>query len=200
MAHDYLLKEYELCFEQLRFYDKRQESILQYLFSLASAATTAEFAVYKFLHSATVDFFWFLSFLSGVVFVSTLLLTMSLVQNRLYFIYIARQLNAIRGYLMRVEAGGFHDNQLYTSTNFPALKPFSIHTFQLVGASLISSLFTGLTAYAIRSALGLSRCIALGIVISIIALVAELTIGMGYLVKCGSRTADEAVHRASVKK
>jgi hypothetical protein len=31
MEHEYLLKEYELCFEQLRFYDTRHESLLKYM-------------------------------------------------------------------------------------------------------------------------------------------------------------------------
>jgi len=34
-----------------------------------------------------------------------------MLQNRLYFVYIARQINAIRGYMMATEAGEFHNNQ-----------------------------------------------------------------------------------------
>ena len=45
MAHEYLLKEYELCFEQLRFYDQRQESLLKYAITLTSAIATAQFAI-----------------------------------------------------------------------------------------------------------------------------------------------------------
>jgi hypothetical protein len=129
MAHEYLLKEYELCFEQLRFYDSRQESLLKYMFSLTSAVATAQFAIYQLLQGPTVGFFKCQALLSGLVFIATLLLFSAMLQNRLYFVYIARQLNAIRGYLMGAEAPEFKNNQLYTSTNFPALKPFSVHTF-----------------------------------------------------------------------
>jgi hypothetical protein len=71
-------------------------------------------------HGATGGFFRFAAILSGLVFIATLLLFLALLQNRLYFVYVARQLNAIRGYLMQVEAHDFKNNQMYTSTNFPA--------------------------------------------------------------------------------
>jgi hypothetical protein len=195
MASEYLLKEYELCFEQLRFYDKRQETILKYMFSLTSAVATAQFAIYQLLHGTTAGFFGCEAFLSGLVFIATLLLFLAMLQNRLYFVYIARQLNAIRGYLMSAEGGGFTQNQLYTSTNFPALKPFSVHTFILVGAALISSLFAGAFAYAIPPAFGCRPYFGLGIGICLFIFTAEVLGGMMYLSAAGRKTADEAIHR-----
>jgi len=195
MGHDYLLKEYELCFEQLRFYDERHESILKYIVSLASAAATAQFAIYQYLHGANIAFFWSLALLSGLVFFSTVLLAMAMLQNRLYFVYVARQINAIRGYLIRVAAGGFRDNQMYTSTDFPALKPFSVHTFQLLGAALISSVFGGVMAYALRPAMGYKPCIAAGVAVSFLIFAGEVGGGARYLATQGRKKADEAVHR-----
>jgi hypothetical protein len=194
MAHEYLTKEYELCFEQLRFYDERHESILKYMFSLTSAVAAAQFAVYRLLQGATAAFYLSQAFLSGLVFLATLLLGLAMLQNRLYFVYTARQINAIRGYLMKVAAGEFKNNQLYTSTDFPALKPFSVHTFQLLGAALMSSLFAGLCAYAVGPAFGGKPCLGLGIGISLLVVVAEVAGGMKYLSASGRKTADEAIH------
>ena len=195
MGHEYLMKEYELCFEQLRFYDERHESILKYMFSLTSAVATAQFAVYQWLHGATTDFFLCQAFLSGLVFIATLLLALAMLQNRLYFVYIARQLNAIRGFLMEAEAGDFKNNQLYTSTDFPALKPFSVHTFQLLGAALISSLFAGLTsAYAIGAILDCKARAGAGLVSWVLVFAAEVVGGMKYLSSSDRKTADEAIH------
>ncbi len=53
---------------------------------------------------------------------SQVLLYLAMLQNRLYFVFVARQPNAIRGYLIKVAAEWFEKNQMYTSTNFPALK------------------------------------------------------------------------------
>src|SRR6266404_1353573 len=195
MAHEYLMKEYELCFEQLRFYDERHESILKYTFSFTSAVATAQFAVYKLSNGATESFFLCLLFLSGLVFLVTLLLVMEMLQNRLYFVYVARQLNAIRGYLMRVDAGGFKNNQMYTSTEFPALKPFSVYTFQLLGAALMSSVFAGICAYASRPAFGCgSTSVGMGSGTCILVFGAEAVGGMWYLYSSGRKTAEQAIH------
>jgi hypothetical protein len=197
MANEYLTKEYELCFEQLRFYDQRHENILMYTFSLTAAAVTAQFAIYKLLSGATVIFFQFAATLSGLIFVASLLLYMSLLQNRLYFVYVARQLNAIRGYMMETEAKNFKNNQMYTSFDFPALKPFSVHTFTLIGVALISSLFAGGCSYAIGPALGHAGCLALGFETGLVVLIAEAFGGIRYLLNAGKRPADQVIHRVT---
>ncbi len=45
----FLDTEYQMCFEQLRYYDTRQEELLKYLFTVTSATATAQFAVLQFL-------------------------------------------------------------------------------------------------------------------------------------------------------
>ena len=181
--------------DPLRFYDQRHENILMYTFSLTAAAATAQFAIYKILNGASVIFFKFAATLSGLVFVATLLLYMALLQNRLYFVYAARQLNAIRGYMMEAEAKGFKNNQMYTSFDFPALKSFSVHTFTLIGVALISSLFAGGCAYAIAPALGHAGCLAIGIETGVVVFVAEAIGGIQYLLSAGKKPADQVIHR-----
>ncbi len=194
MANEYLLKEYEICFDQLRFYDERHNNLLKYLFSLFSAVATAQFAVYKFLQGATVGFYGCQAFLSVTIFVATLLLYLSMLQNRLYFVYIARQINAIRGYLMESAAGDFRSNQLYTVTNFPAFKPSSVHTYQLLGAAFISAMFAGLAVFAIYPAFGESPCIIAAVIVFILVGATEIVGGIKYLTATGSRTADDSIH------
>lgn len=194
MDNTYLMKEYELCFAQLRFYDERHESILKYIFSLATAVATAGVAVYKLLNGATAAFFLCEVLLSGIVFIATLLLGFAMLQNRLYFVYVARQLNAIRGYLMKTAAGEFKDNQMYTSTDFPALKPFSVHTFQLLGAALISAVFAGLCAYSVGPAHGHGTHPGVGLVICLTVFVSEAAGGSWYLAISGRKPADISVH------
>jgi hypothetical protein len=200
MAHEYLFKEYELCFEQLRFYDTRHESLLKYTFSLTSAVATAQFGVYQLLHGATMTFFGCGAILSGLVFIATVLLFLAMLQNRLYFVYVARQINAIRGYLMEVAAEGFKKNQMYTSTDFPALKPLSLQTLQIFGTALISSGFAGAAAFAIRPAFGGEPRVAIGACTCALVLVAEAGGAMAYLQSSGRKTADEAIHGRSPQK
>jgi hypothetical protein len=194
MANEYLMKEYELNFEQLRFYDDKYSNTLKYLYTLSSAVSTALFAVYKLPNFSSQDFFGCQLFLSIVVFVATLLLYLTMIQNRLYFVFTARQLNAIRKFLMDNAAGTFKNNQLYISTNFSALKPSSVHTFQLIGAALISSLFAGISAYAISPAFGQKPCIAAAILIFILIALVEIFGGFWYLVANSKKSADQAIH------
>ncbi len=195
MANDYIKKEYELCFTQLRFYDDREANLLQYLFTLTSAVSTAQFAVYRFLKGATPEFFVCQAFLSVIVFVATVLLFLAMLQNRLYFVMIARQLNAIRGYLMKSEAEEFQNNQLYTSTDFPALKPFSVHTFQLVGAAFLSSLFAGASAYGLQAANGEPPSFCFAFFVFLVVLVIEVIGGAKFLASSKGKSADEVIHR-----
>jgi len=87
MGNEFLHKEYELNYEQLRFYDSRQESIFLYLFTLTSSVAAAQFAIYKFFSGATQEFYKCHLFLSVVVFIATVLLYLSMLQNRLYFVF-----------------------------------------------------------------------------------------------------------------
>jgi hypothetical protein len=157
MANEYLLKEYELCFEQLRFYDTRQEGLLKYLCSLTAAVATAQFAVYQLLHGATAEFL-------------------------------------IRGYLMKVAAEGFEKNQMYTSTNFPALKPLSVHTFQLLGATLISSLFAAASAYGLFAFLSEKLNVVMAGAAFLVVFIVEAGGGILHLHFQGRSTADRAIH------
>ena len=194
MAHEYLFKEYELCFEQLRFYDTRHESLLKYTFSLTSAVATAQFGVYQFLRGATTGFFQCSAILSALVFIATGLLLLAMLQNRLYFVFVARQINAIRGYLMSVAAARFKDNQMYTSKDFPALKLLSPQTLEILGTALVSSGFAGASAFAVRPALGATPIIAVGVSTCALVFFVEVGGSVAYLRVSSQRSADEAVH------
>ncbi len=194
MNNAFLYKEYELNYEQLRFYDSRQENTFLYLFTLTSSVATAIFAIYKFFLSATPGFYKCHLFLSTIVFVATVLLYAAMIQNRLYFVFTARQLNAIRAYLLKVETPEFQDNQLYTSTNFPAVKLSSIHTIQLFGAALISSFFAASSMYALFPTMNLNPSIGWTIFIFVVIALIEIIGGFKYLEAHGRKTADEAIH------
>lgn len=195
MASEFLHKEYQLCFEQLRFYDTRHSDLLKYSFTLTTSIAAAQFAVYKVLGAANYGFYASQAFLSTIVFVATLLLFLGMLQNRLYFVIVARQINAIRKYMLLTEAEGFKDNQLYISTNFPVLKISSIHTFQLIGTALISSLFAGSAVYGLGTVLNCQVSAELsGLVIFIVG-AAEFVGGFLFLKAAGKKTADEAVHK-----
>ncbi len=193
--NQFLIKEYELCFEQLRFYDNRNDHLVKYLFTLTTSVATAQFAVYKLNQTIDIHFYFLQTFLSVIVLIASVLLFLSMLQNRLYFVYIARQINAIRGFLLKVNSPEFKSNQLYISTNFPALKPFSVHTFHLLGSATLCGLYAGSCAYGLISIsntpankLGFALCVFITITILL------CIIGAVYLYKTGNKEADAAIH------
>ena len=95
---------------------------------------------------------------------------------------------------MDTEAEGFTDNQLYTNTDFPALKPSSVHSFQLLGAALISAMFAALSAYATCKALASGSSLSSAVLVGLVVAGVEIGGGIKYLSGVGRKTADHAVH------
>jgi hypothetical protein len=115
-----------------------------------------------------------------------------MLQNRLYFVYIARQINAIREFLLATDSPDFKNNQLYTSTSFSALKQSSVHTFQLIGAAMLCGLYAGSFAYGIAHKYKYAMAWALltFIIVSLISIIG----GIKYLAQASCKTADKAIH------
>lgn len=151
MKYEFLYREYQQCFEQLRFYDERQLSLLRYLFALVTAAVAGQFAVYKVVGDAGAQFFRCVAMLGALLLAATILVHIALVQNRLYFVFVARQINAIRRYLLAEESPSFRDNQLYTSTTFPAARFLSLHSYTLVCSAFLASLFCASIGYGLSN-------------------------------------------------
>lgn len=193
--NDFLYKEYELCFKQLQFYDERHLNLFKYLITIASSVPVAIFAIYKFFKEPNQEFFICQTFLLFVVFISSLILYLMMLQNRLYFVFTAKQINALRNYFLNNEATDFKDNQLYTSTDFPAIKPLSVHTFQLTSAVIISSFFISGSTFSFCLIFCMSSLWWLSIIIFVFVSIIELGCGVLYLSTAGKKSADEAIHR-----
>jgi hypothetical protein len=148
----FLLKEYELCYEQLRYYDTRHSSTLKYLIALTSSMATAMFAIYKLFGVLNNTFYIVLSLLSFVVFIGSIILYLLMLQNRVYFVLIAKQINSLRRYFCD-QCPSF-ENQLWVSTTISPFKLFSVHSFQMLGAVVVSSLFAASGIHSLYPILG----------------------------------------------
>jgi hypothetical protein len=84
---------------------------------------------------------------------------------------------------------------MYTSTNFPALKPASVHSIQLLSAVLISSLFAGAAAYGSLAELDDTFDLhAVIIVVVAVVFLSEMVLSFVCL-KQSKESADVAIHR-----
>lgn len=180
MDNNFLLKEYELCFEHLRYYDSRNTQILEFIFGFTSATATLQFAMYKFLSGTIADLFIFQTFLSGVTATASLLFYFAMLRNRIYIIHFVRQINSIRRYMLSTGSIGFN-NRLYTNPNVKVFSLTSFNTTQLIGVALASAFFFGIFCYCLAS-IFLNVIYACYIVIaSALFLIILLTIGYKYL-------------------
>jgi hypothetical protein len=189
--YEFLIKEYEMSFEQLRYYDSRNNDFLKYLFTLTTSVAAAQFAIYKLSNSIDERFLVSHAFLSAVVFIASLLLYLSMLRNRVYFTHFARQLNGIRGFLLEKNAP-MYENQLYTSTDLSAFKTSSVHTFQMIGAALLCGLYAGsfIFALAYQYRLPLIKGLITFALISIVLLIT----GSSYLISESKKSADDSIN------
>jgi len=194
MSDNFLYKEYELCFNQLQFYDNRQINLIKYLITITSSVATALFALYKFLEEPTQEFYLCQTFLTAIIFIVSVLIYLSMLQNRLYFVFVARQLNAIRKFFLENETSDFKDNQLYTSTDFPAIKHSSVHSLLFIGATILSSLFAGASIYSFLLYIQYGSLWWIGILGFIVLFGIEFGGGVAYLTSSGKKSADDAIH------
>lgn len=140
---EFAQKDFELCFEQLRFYDDREISALKYLFSIASGAATVVLGIFEIVKTPTSGFYGFLALLSIVIFLTTLILYFTALQNRIYFVSTASHINKIREHFI---GKMFPDDNFYYQPR-KALRWTSVHMTIIIGAAILSSLFLGLFVY-----------------------------------------------------
>ncbi len=188
----YLLKEYEECFEQLRFYDTRQTDFVKYYYALASAVIAAQFALLKFLTSTTNSFFDSLIALSFVCFIAGVLFYVAMLRNRVYFVFVARQINALRGYLLKADPG-FNLNQMYTTTELPTYRAGSLQTVEIFGVTLTSSLFGAALVYGISSKFAFPLPLAFSASFLILIAIIQIVLGIRYLRSENRKSANDVI-------
>lgn len=194
--NDFLKLEYEQCMGLVKYYDERHHALMKYAVSISSGVPTLLLGIYG-LGANTTPVFWNAA---AVICLVTMLGLVSILaaitQTRLYFVYPARQLNAIRAESLRTVAQNFTDNQMYLDTTFNAFKLSSSHTVQQAMVALQVGLFAGLFVFALNVP-SLPRatniCIGTNVALSV-AVAAFLTSAM-YLHKKSSPQPDNSVHQ-----
>lgn len=140
---DFLLKEYEECYKQIRFYDERMERLIKYLFMVSYASLIGIYYIFK---SNNINYSNFNTFNNNVLMILVLIsvfdflfsvfVLLSLIKNRIYFVIVAKQMNSIRNYFIsKIED---FSNQMYISTNIEIFKFTSIHSLKLFGVFLFT--------------------------------------------------------------
>ena len=193
---DFLLKEYEECFSQVRVHGEAQKSMIGFTITIASFVPTVLLALYQIAGEKINPIYWLLQ--SGVfftTFVALIIVFMYLVQNRLYFIYPARQLNAIRQYFLDKNPD-FIDNQMYIDYKFSGFKWMSTQILILIGVAVIASIFWVGAMFSFGLYLGLNHNYWIPLVSGIIIFIAIITQAKYYLSEKSKKSSDDAIHKS----
>lgn len=192
---DFLKIEYEQCLSLMKYYDDRQMSLMKYATGLSSSVISIIFAFHKINNSPSNIDWGFISIISLVTIFGLLTLLLSMAQNRLYFIYPARQVNAIRNTFLSMVKDKFQNNQMYTSTSFSAFKWFSTQSLMIVFVGLQVGIYSGLLYYStIIAKTKKAPCLWWPIIIMlVVSLILYAGLGV-YLVEKSKQSPDKSVH------
>lgn len=193
---DFLKVEYESCLGLIRYYDERHLSLVKFTTAVSSSVISLIFGFRAFSPS-TQSYFWsFAAALTGVAALGLLTIFFAMVQNRLYFVYPARQVNAIRRMMLAKVTAEFIDNQMYTSTDVRAFKFFSLQSLMNFLVAMQIGVFIAFCWFAasadssefrsfIWPALLMSGSVSIGL----------FALSAWYLITRGRQHADASIHR-----
>ena len=148
------------------------------------------------ISAGTQQYFWhFAAVLSGVAALGLLAVFAGMVQNRLYFVYPARQVNAIRRAMLARVSQEFSDNQMYLTTDLRAFKFLSLHTLMNLLVAMQIGGFLAFCCFAIFiEAADAARSVLQVLGIAVVVSAALFGLSAAYLNHRGKYRPDRAVH------
>ena len=142
--------EYEQCLASLKYYDDRHLSLLKFATGISSAVPPVVYALYNLDVETDLDYWNFVIFLSLITALGLSALFVAMIQNRLYFIYPARQVNSIRKSQFLGENPPLFQNQMYTDVDINAFKWMSSQTLINVFLSFQIGFFFGMAHFSMN--------------------------------------------------
>ncbi len=192
---DFLVIEYERCLDLLKYYDERQHSLLRFATGVSSAVLSVIVAVMNHTTAPALVSWELISLLSLITALGLAALFSAMVQTRLYFVFPARQVNALRKHMLALPTNSFKDNQMYLDTTFPAFKFRSTQTTTmfLVGLQAGAMFSFGLGAL-LHDQLPPPVLIIGGALLSVLVAVALICVARLYMLTRGALAADHGIH------
>ena len=192
---EFLKTEYEQCLSLVKFYDERHISLLKFTVVIGSGVVSIILGVHRFSGDPSETDWRFISLLTGVTTLTLLTIFLAMIQNRLYFVYPARQVNAIRKAMMERLKPDFQDNQMYTSTTFSAFKWLSSQTLMNAFVAILIGVFAGLSYFSlVVNHVGSPERVVSSVALAGVSAFSLLIVSGLYLSAMSAKPADESIH------
>ena len=193
--NEFLKAEYEASRDLLKHYDQRHLSLVKFTTGTSSTVVSLVFGFYTLSSDAHAYFWKFAGVLAGITGIGLLVVFASMVQNRLYFIYPIRQMNAIRKAMLTQVVAEFSDNQMYLATDVRPFKLLSMHTLMNFLVALQVSIFLAFSWFCMTVDLSNVAPSIVGCLVGM-ACISILIFALSaiYLARQGQKHPDKAVH------
>lgn len=122
IPNEFILSEYQQCFEHMRHYESIAQDLLKFSFTYYSAIITLSLGIYQFYYNKLNTYNPSLLFIAVLLILSFIvgnLIILLLARNRKYFIDVAHQVNSIRSYFIKDKV--VFENVLPTDVTYPKL-------------------------------------------------------------------------------
>ena len=117
MKTDFLLQEYEEMFAEKRHYDTRFSTLVSFYFSILTVTVSA-ISIISALSNLQIELFEMA--ISFVISIVGLMVLLSLYYNRVNYVKVCRQINAIRAFCLDNDIPTFKEsNHMYTNDAYP---------------------------------------------------------------------------------
>lgn len=193
--NEFLKSEYDGCRDLLKHYDQRHLSLVKFTTGISSSIVSLIVGFYT-LSSDTHPYFWHLAgVLAGITGIGLLAVFAAMVQNRLYFIYPARQINAIRRTMLGQVIAEFSNNQMYLTTDVRPFKVASMHTLMNFLVALQVAIFLAFSWFAMTvDFANVTPSIVKAVLCVGSTSIILFALSAAYLAKKGKYHPDRAVH------
>lgn len=198
--NEFLKAEYEACLDLLKHYDQRHLSLVKFTTGTSSTVVSLVCGFYTLSSNAHPHFWHFAGVLAGITGIGLLTVFAAMVQNRLYFIYPARQMNAIRKTMLTQVVAEFSENQMYLATDMRPFKLLSIHTLMNFLVALQVAAFLAFSWFCMTVDLAnLTPSVVAALVGAACMSILIFTLSAFYLARKGQQHPDKAVHSTREK-
>ena len=151
-AKEFLIHDFDQCNEQLRHYDNMNWDITKFSFVELVVGITAIWAIYDFAKTpVNANFYLSQNYLKvipmilGICYVFSLLASLLISRNRMYYTKVARYINEHRRFSLELKPMGFsNSSKFYTSLNNPpTFNTWSTQLVSLYVLQLVSGILFG---------------------------------------------------------
>lgn len=192
---DFLGRDFNQCFEQMRHYDTQIVSIFKFMFAAYTGLIGIALGLYQFGVNSYKDLSMPAVVVLAIGFLLGLFFFALVIRDRLYYVQVTRYINEQRELFFKHKPLGFENkSRMYTDpTKPPYFSPLSSQAWFTYIIAILNATLLGAMLYIVLSP-SQFKCLFLVIpaAVILIALI-QLIIGIAYLKTREGKTAEKAV-------